>query len=276
MSTVTIVQLTDLHVRPEGIAAYRVCESNMMTERALQAVGRLSADAVVITGDLTDCGLASEYTLLAGMLRRHLRVPVHLIPGNHDRREVMRETLPGVRAEDGFIQFALDVGPVRLVMLDTVVPGAGHGCMDGGRLEWLDRTLSERPDAPTMIGMHHPPFVCGIAHMDAINLRDSSAFATVVGRHAQVKRIVCGHHHRPVTANVAHAIATISPSVAHQTELDLDPSAPAAFVLEPPGYQIHIWSDTAGFVSHTAMVERFPGPFPFTLDKDYPGQSNRA
>ena len=271
MST-TIIQLTDLHVRPPGIAAYRVCESNMLTERAIRAVARLRPDAVIVTGDLTDCGLADEYALVATMLRR-LGCPVHLIPGNHDRREAMLAHLPGVPSSEGFIQYAVDAGPVRLVMLDTVVPGAGHGSLDGGRLEWLDRTLAAAPDQPTMIAMHHPPFVCGIVHMDEINLHDAAAFAAVVARHSQVRRIVCGHHHRPVVAQVAHAIATISPSVAHQVELDLDPAAAGAFVLEPPAFQIHTWSPAAGFVTHTAMVESFPGPFPFTLDKDYPGRS---
>ena len=176
-------------------------------------------------------------------------------------------------AEDGFIQYAVQAGPVRLVMLDTVVPGAGHGSLDGGRLEWLERTLAMAPDTPTLIGMHHPPFVCGIAHMDAINLHGGDAFAAVIARHAQVRRIVCGHHHRPVVAQVAHAIASISPSVAHQVELDLSTDAVAAFVLEPPAYQIHLWSVAAGFVSHTALVEAFAGPFPFTLDEDYPGKA---
>ena len=86
MSNFTIVQLTDLHLRPPGLAAYRVCESNMLTERALRAVGRLKPDAVMITGDLTDCGLPAEYEVLAGLIRRHLPCPVHVIPGNHDRR----------------------------------------------------------------------------------------------------------------------------------------------------------------------------------------------
>ena len=274
MSELTIVQLTDLHVRPPGMAAYRVCESNMMTERALRAAARLRPDVVVITGDLTDCGLASEYALLDGMLRRLLRCPVHVIPGNHDRREALAAHLAGVPTDaGGFINYAADAGPVRLVMLDTVVPGAGHGSLDGGRLDWLDRTLAARPEQPTMIAMHHPPFICGIAHMDAINLLDHAAFAAVVARHRQVQRIVCGHHHRPVVAQVAHAVASISPSVAHQVELDLDPAAPPAFVLEPPAFQIHTWSQQGGFVSHTALVEIFPGPFPFTPDPDYPGRS---
>ncbi len=266
-----IVQITDLHVRPRGVAAYRVCETNMLTERALRAVARLAPDAVIITGDLTDCGLPEEYELLGEMLQRLLPMPVYTIPGNHDRREVMLEHLPGTRQTDGFIQYAIEDWPVRLVMLDTVVPGAGHGTLSDGRLDWLDRILAERPDASTMIAMHHPPFVTGIAHMDEINLRDAAAFTDVVARHRQVERIVCGHVHRPVVTRVAHAIASIAPSVAHQVEFDLRPGAPSAFVMEPPAFQIHAWSADTGIVSHTVMVEAYAGPFPFIADPAYPG-----
>ena len=147
----------------------------MLTERALRRVAALrpAPDVVIITGDLTDCGLASEYELLAGMLRRNLSMPVYVVPGNHDRREVLLASLPGTRSmAGGFVQYAVDLPSARIVMLDTVVPGAGHGELCQQRLDWLDRTLAEKPDAPTLIGMHHPPFRCGIAHMDSIALRE--------------------------------------------------------------------------------------------------------
>ena len=274
MSGCSVVQLTDLHVRPVGVAAYRVAETNMLTARALRAVAaiRPAPDAVIITGDLTDCGLASEYELLRAMLAQSLRVPVYVVPGNHDRRDALLSGLPGTRSEDGFVHYAVDDLPLRLVMLDTVVPGAGHGALCERRLDWLDRTLADQPDKPTLIGMHHPPFQCGIAHMDAIALRDPSGFAALVRRHPQVQRIVCGHHHRPVTAMVGTALATICPSVAHQVELDLSDDAPAAFVMEPGAYQIHRWRPETGVVSHTAYVDSYPGPFPFLPDPDYPGQ----
>ena len=271
-----IAQITDLHVRPRGVAAYRVAETNVMTERALRAVAALrpAPDAVMITGDLTDCGLQSEYELLAEMLARLLPMPVYVVPGNHDRREVMIAHLPGIRHEAGFVQYAVENLPVRLVMLDTVVPGAGHGMLCDQRLAWLDRTLAAGPEKPTMIGMHHPPFICGIGHMDAINLHDAERFIAVIARHPQVQRIVCGHHHRPVVAQVAHAIASIAPSVAHQVELDLRPEAPSGFVFEPPGYTLHLWNSVTGIVSHNALVESFPGPFPFLTDPDYPGAAS--
>jgi 3',5'-cyclic AMP phosphodiesterase CpdA len=271
---IRIVQLTDLHVRPLGEACYRVAETNMLTERALRAVARLrpAPDLVIVTGDLTDCGLPGEYAVLRDLLARYLPGGAHLIPGNHDRRENLVAALGCPTADSGFVDYAVEAGPVRVVMLDSVIPGSGGGELRAAQLEWLDRTLAARPDAPTMIALHHPPFVCGIGHMDAMNLRNADAFAVVVARHAQVERIVCGHNHRLVTARVGRAIATIGPSVATSVVLDLAPDAASAFALEPPAYQIHLWSPESGFVTHTAFVEDYPGPFPFTTPPEYPGR----
>ncbi len=263
-----IAQLTDLHVRPLGKPANRVVETNAFTERALRSVAALAPrpDLVVITGDLTEQGLAAEYDNLASMLRQHLPMPVFVIPGNHDRRGELREALaefPGVTADPRFVQYAVEGYPVRLVMLDTLVPEAGHGELCPDRLDFLERTLAAVPDRPTIVAMHHPPFACGIAHMDRINLRNAGEFATVIARHKQVERIICGHVHRPVVARVAHAIASIGPSVAHQVELSFDPEDRGAFLFEPPAFQLHRWTPSDGIVSHTVYVERFSGPFPF-------------
>jgi len=271
-----ICQLTDLHVRPAGKPANRIAETNMFTERAFRAVAKFipRPDVVLLTGDLTECGLDEEYANLSRMLRKWLPMPVFVIPGNHDRRVNFRDGLrhlPGVTADPHYVQYAIDDYPVRLVMLDTLVPGAGHGELRGEQLEFLDRTLAAAPDKPTVVAMHHPPFACGIAHMDRINLRDTPAFAAVIARHLQVERIICGHHHRAIVARVAHAIASISPSVGHQVEMSLQPHDPGAFVFEPPAFQLHRWTQDDGIVSHTVYVEDFPGPYPFVNDAEYPG-----
>jgi Icc protein len=274
-----ICQLTDLHVRPVGQPDNRVVETNMFVERAFRAVAAFTPrpDVILLTGDLTECGLDAEYANLARLIRRYLPpVPLFVIPGNHDRREKLREGLahlPGVTADPVYVQYAVEDFPVRLVMLDTVVPSAGHGELRLEQLQWLDRTLARVPNKPTLIGMHHPPFACGIAHMDKIRLRDSAAFVEVVARHKQVEQIVCGHHHRPITARVAQAVASISPSVAHQVEMSLHPDDPGAFVFEPPAFQVHRWTGEDGIVSHTVYVEHFPGPYPFVTDPEYPGRT---
>src|ERR1700722_2106414 len=193
-----ICQLTDLHVRPVGKPANRLVETNLFTERAFRAVSRFSPrpDVVVITGDLTECGLDAEYANVARLLRKWLPMPVFVIPGNHDQRASFRDGLghlPGVTTDPLYVQYAVEDYAVRLVMLDTLVPGGGHGELRAEQLEFLDRTLAAAPDKPTIVAMHHPPFVCGIAHMDRINLRTTSEFAAVIAGHNQVERIICGH-----------------------------------------------------------------------------------
>jgi 3',5'-cyclic AMP phosphodiesterase CpdA len=267
-----LIQLTDLHCVGYGRPAMRRCETNALTERALRAVRgfRPRPDAVLITGDLTDNGRPEEYALLADMLKRTLDMPVYVIPGNHDRRENFRAGLahlPGVTTDAEFVQYTVEDLSVRLIMLDTVVPGAGHGVLCPNRMAWLEARLAEQPARPTLIAMHHPPFIIGIGHNDKINLHGCDAFAALMARHPQVTRIICGHHHRPVTVQVGHAIASISPGVAHQVELDLVGDTPGYWNLEPAAFQVHMVLEQPdgrpAIVSHTAFVESYPGPFPF-------------
>ncbi len=276
-----LAHLTDLHVRPVGTPAYRVVDTNMLTERALRAVAALrpAPDALIVSGDLTDCGLVEEYDLLAAMIDRHLSMPVYVIPGNHDRRDNLKahlSHLPGIAGTGDFIHYTVDDLPIRLVMLDTVEPGFGHGTLCAERLAFLDETLSAEPGKPTVIVMHHPPFVCGIKHMDEINLHDADAFAEVVGRHGQVERILCGHHHRPIVSRFAGTVLQVVPSVAHQVEFDLSADAPAAFVMEPAAFQLHQWTPEGGLISHGVYVENYPGPYPFIADADYPGDKGEG
>ena len=204
-------------------------------------------------------------------------MPVYLIPGNHDRREALREVfgdLPTFGDHPDFVDFTADVGPLRLIGLDTVVPGRGHGALCVDRLDRLREALRAAPDKPTLVVLHHPPFVCGIEHMDAIRLLDGAdELARIVADNPQVERVLCGHHHRPIQTRWAGTLAQIAPSVAHQVEFRLDPGAEGMLVLEPPAFLVHAWIEGGGLVSHQVYVERHDGPYPFTLDPDYPGGS---
>jgi 3',5'-cyclic AMP phosphodiesterase CpdA len=272
-----IAQITDLHVRPRGLASNRVVETNMLTERAIDALVALRPrpDVVLITGDLTECGLVAEYEQLKAVLRR-LDLPYHMVPGNHDRRENLRQVFADRRevvTDKEFVQFVIDDYPVRLIGLDTVVPGKGEGALCPRRLEFLAQALAQAPDKPTVIFMHHPPFECGIVHMDRIRLIEGAdRLAEIVGRYRNVERILCGHHHRPIQTLFAGTLASIAPGVAHQVALDLSDDHEGALVFEPPAYQLHRYRPETGIVSHTAYVERFAGPYPFLQDGDYPGK----
>jgi 3',5'-cyclic AMP phosphodiesterase CpdA len=274
-----IAHLTDLHVRPRGVPAYGVVDTNTLLERALRSVAALkpAPDAVIMSGDLTDCGLEEEYGILSDLLRRHLAMPVYLVPGNHDRREVMKRSLghlPGIGDAPDFVHYVVDDFPLRLVMLDSVAPGHSHGELCTARLEFLDRSLAAAADKPTLVVLHHPPILCGIQHMDEINLRSADAFGEVIARHPQVERILCGHHHRPIIARFAGTLAQVAPSVAHQVTFDLTPNSPGTFVMEPPAFLLHRWAPQVGLTTHQIYVETYPGPYPFLLDPAYPGAAH--
>jgi 3',5'-cyclic AMP phosphodiesterase CpdA len=143
------------------------------------------------------------------------------------------------------------------------VPGDGGGLVCAERRAWLDARLAEAPGRPTVVFMHHPPFATGIAGMDRYGLAEADALAAVVARHPHVERVLCGHLHRSIQARWAGTIASTAPATAHQVALDLRADSRAAFTLEPPGYQLHLWRPATGLVTHTAHVGDFAGPFPF-------------
>jgi 3',5'-cyclic AMP phosphodiesterase CpdA len=112
--------------------------------------------------------------------------------------------------------------------------------------------------------LHHPPFACGIEHMDTIRLLDGAEeLGRILSGHRQVQRLVAGHVHRPVLFTFAGTPCQIAPSVAHQVALDLMPGGPATFNLEPPAILLHRWDGSHGLVTHMAYVDSAPGPYRF-------------
>jgi 3',5'-cyclic AMP phosphodiesterase CpdA len=261
-----IAQITDMHIREPGTLAYRRVDTAAHLERCIAQVMRLDPlpDVVLVTGDLTDKGRPEEYRHLRTLLAP-LTMPVYVIPGNHDERGALRDAFRDhdYLPQDGeFLHYAIDQYPLRLIGLDTVVPGLGGGMLCDERLRWLEARLAETPEKPTVIFMHHPPFKTGIAIMDFIGLADADAFGEIVAKHPQVERILCGHLHRAIQARFRGTLASTCPGSAHQVELELRPNTAAGFVMEPPGFQLHHW-DGAQLVSHTAVVGDFDGPHSF-------------
>jgi 3',5'-cyclic AMP phosphodiesterase CpdA len=194
-----------------------------------------------------------------------LAMPAFLIPGNHDERGSLVRAFDRHRylpRDGGFIQYVVEDWPVRLVALDTLIPGESGGRLDAERLAWLDARLAEAADRPTVVLMHHPPFVTGMRKMDEMGLDGSDALAAVIRRHPQVERLVCGHLHRSIVRRFAGTVACTSPATAHQIALDLGEAPRLATVMEPPACLLHLWlGDTAGLVSHLSVIGSHHPPF---------------
>lgn len=261
-----IAHITDPHIKLPGKLAYQRVDTATMLTRCVAEVCRLDPqpDLVVVTGDLVDMGLPEEYAELKTLLAP-LRQPVIVVPGNHDEREALRAAFAneGYFAASGFLHFAIDDRyPLRIVGLDTLVPLEGRGELCAERLAWLEETLARQPARATLLLMHHPPFLTGIGHMDAIGLAGREAFAEIVSRHPQIELILCGHLHRNIQTVVGGRRVLTAPSPAHQVALDIRPDAPSCFRMEPPGYMLHWWNE-GRMISHAAVVGDYDGPYPF-------------
>jgi 3',5'-cyclic AMP phosphodiesterase CpdA len=248
---------------PGGERIRRELDTAGYLGRAVAALNRLvpRPAVAVVTGDLVDHGEPAEYAQLRELLAP-LAMPYFVIPGNHDAREPLRDAFrsDGYLPAAGFLQYAIEDYPLRLVALDTLVPGQHGGMLCAERLGWLDATLAARPDAPTVILMHHPPFATGITYMDNYGLDGTAELAAIVQRHPQVERILCGHLHRAIDRRFGGTVAGTAPSTAHQTRLDLVPGERISFTFEPPGYQLHVWQGESGLVTHTAVFGEWDAP----------------
>ncbi|RYF21157.1 MAG: phosphodiesterase [Comamonadaceae bacterium] len=263
-----LLQLTDPHIREPGRLAYGRIDTAPYLEQAVASIGRLPQPphAIVITGDLTDFGRAAEYDHLRALLAPLSPTPIYLLPGNHDERQQLRASFPehAYLGTEGFVQYSVPVGPVQLIALDTVVPGASEGSLCRERLAWLEDALDAQRDRPVVIAMHHPPFATLIGHMDRIGLLQGGAeLEAIVARHGNVERVICGHLHRSIQVRFGGTLACTAPSPAHQVCLDLAPDAASAWTLEPPGFALHVQPATGRMVTHVAASGRYDGPFPF-------------
>lgn len=268
--TTLLLQLSDLHIRELGQLAYGRIDTASYLKRAIETILRLpqQPDAVVITGDLTDFGRMAEYDHL-GELLSPLAMPVYLIPGNHDDRNQLRSSFSqhhylSENSASGPVNYAIQIGGLRLLALDTTVPGHSHGSLDKDQFSWLTLQLASSKSQPVVIAMHHPPFETGIGHMDDNGLRSGAEqLEALVAQHPNVERIICGHLHRAIDVRFGGSIASTAPSPAHQVCLDLSPQAASRWALEPPGFKLHALTSSGHLTSHTVPCGRFDGPYPF-------------
>ncbi|MPW21818.1 phosphodiesterase [Paraburkholderia sp. CNPSo 3157] len=264
-----LAQISDLHIKRPGALAYRRVDTAAYLARCIERLNALDPrpDAVVMTGDLVDQGEPEQYAHLKSLLAT-LEIPYYLLVGNHDDREALRDAF-NEREElltgGEFVQYARDIGPLRMIALDSMVPGESAGLLCDARLAWLEEQLDAARGKPVIVALHHPPFVTGIGHMDALRLEPTSAdkLAAIVARHPNVERVICGHVHRPMFVRFGGTIASAVPAPAHQVALDLRDDAPSAFVMEPPAFALHRYDSVNGLITHHAYVDAADGPYPF-------------
>jgi 3',5'-cyclic-AMP phosphodiesterase len=233
-----LAQLSDPHIRLGDDAPDRALAAAVAAVAALDP----APDAVLVSGDLADNGDPREYARVRELLAP-LPMPYHVLPGNHDN-------VPELEKVFGPAEYAVDAGDLRLVAVDSTIPGPGDGRIP------LERLASQLDGGgkPTIVAMHHAPLVTGVAPMDALGVpkADREGLATLLASHPEVKRVVTGHLHRTIVGAVGGVPVFTCPGVHLQLELDFK-GGEIDTNDDPPGYAVHLLFD-GEVTSHVILL----------------------
>lgn len=212
-------------------------------------------DAVLITGDVADGGAPGDYDLIRAILAP-LTMPFFVVPGNHDQRDPMRAAfgadLPF--ADTAFLCFDATVNSVRIIGLDSLIPGNVAGALCPDQLDWLEDRLAVG-DAPVFLMLHHPPFGSGNAQWDATALcAGGPRLAAVLRASPAPVRLLCGHVHQAFHTQWAGCYAAVAGSPAFQYGFGFDAQDEPPIIDGPYAYWLHHQRPDGSFAVHPRLV----------------------
>jgi len=249
-----LIHVSDPHFLAGGASLggrYDVEANFARTLEAIRAV-HPHPTAIVVTGDLADLGEPDAYRRLRASVEpvaEELGAPIVWVAGNHDERPALRAGLLDLEPTEEPVTGVWDLGGLRLVALDTSVPGWHHGDLDAGQLSWLADQLARPAPHGTLLAMHHPPLPSHLPLFDILELRHQDELADVI-RGSDVRGILAGHLHYS-----SHGMfAGVPVSVASATCYTMNVARPAAEVNGMDAAQafqmVHVYPDT---ITHTVV-----------------------
>ena len=242
-----LLHLSDTHFVGEGDLYDSVDSERNLRDLfdQLEASGG-RPESIVFTGDLADKGDPVAYARLKAIVEpaaASLGARVIWVMGNHDDRSAFREGLLGQGPGTAPIDRVHWVNGLRIIALDSTVPGHHHGEISSDQLDWLAEELAIAAPHGTILALHHPPVPSVLDLAVMVELRDQRGLAEVL-QGSDVRSIIAGHLHYSSTAT----FAGIPVSVASATCYTQDLNVPVGGTRPRNGAQafnlIHVYGDT--------------------------------
>ncbi len=259
-ATHTIAHISDTHYLGGKRRLYGAVDTDRNLARALEQLERsgMNPSAIVITGDLADLGEPDAYERLKAEFEpvaARMGSKIIWVMGNHDERAPFASILLGENPSDAPQDRVYDVDGLRIIALDSSVPGYHHGELTDAQLSWLESVLAVPAAHGTLLALHHPPIPTVIEIMAIIELQEQQKFADVI-RGTDVRAILAGHLHYSTHGT----FAGIPVSVASATCYTIDSSAEPETLLGVDGGQsvnlVSIYTDSV--VHSIVPIGSFP------------------
>ena len=269
----TLLHLSDTHLRAPGARLFDVIDGAERMQRTLASIvdSGVRPDALIFTGDLADLGEPEAYTRLRSLVEpaaAAIGARVMWVMGNHDDRVAFRSRLLDDESGDAAPYDRVEeIDGLRIVTLDSSVPGHHHGEVSDEQLDWLPQVLREPAPLGTVLAMHHPPVPAVLDLAASVELREQRRLAKVL-RGTDVRAVIAGHLHYSTFAT----FAGIPVSVASSTCYAQDLTVPVGGTRPQDGAQsynlVHLYDDT---VVHSVV----PVDVPRVLEYIDPAESQR-
>ncbi len=232
-----LVHLSDTHFLAGGARLHGRTDTDVSLIRAIEQLegSGLRPDAIVITGDVADLGEADAYRRVRGLLEPvagRLGAELVWVMGNHDERTRFRSELLGVPASTEPYDRVIWLNGLRLIVLDTTVPGYHHGELGAAQLDWLRAELSVPAKHGTLLALHHPPIPTPLPLMEILELQRQDDLAAAIAG-GDVRGILGGHMHYSTSAS----FAGVPVNVAAATCYTMDVSGPKGAIVGANGGQ---------------------------------------
>ena len=195
-----IAHVSDTHLLGEGRLLYGTVETEAHLRAALGQLEHLGTKpkAIVFTGDLTDRGEPDAYARLKAIVEpaaAALGATIIWVMGNHDDRGEFSTQLLGEEESQTPQDHVYDIDGLRIIALDTSVPGFHHGALTEDQLTWLAAELATPAEHGTLLALHHPPLPTPMLWaMAMLELHDQERLAEVLAG-TDVRGILGGHLH---------------------------------------------------------------------------------
>lgn len=200
--------LSDTHIADDKTTVKRevnVADHLQQTVREVLALQEKQRSfGLLVNGDLAlDTGTPGDYGTFVELMApvRNAGIDVHLTLGNHDDREAFWQGCEQLTPNKKLVPLrhcgVITTALVNWVLLDSLdKTNSTPGVLGEGQLAWLDRTLRDLPEKPTLIMVHHNPGPFEVVPgVKVSGLLDTEALMKVLDKHAKVKAWFFGHTH---------------------------------------------------------------------------------
>ncbi|MGD7733127.1 metallophosphoesterase [Propionibacteriaceae bacterium G57] len=217
-----LVHVSDTHFAAEQVnPATLHARERLQTLMSRLAQTGLRPEALVFSGDIADRGEPDAYAMVREVVdpaAEAMGAKVIWVMGNHDDRGAFRAGLMGEASADGEVDRVEWVGGLRIVVLDSTVPGHHWGEVTERQRGWLAEVLSEPAPQGTILAMHHPPVPCVQDLAITVELRDQRLLRPIL-EGSDVRAILGGHVHYSTFATFAGIPVSVAASTCYTQDL---------------------------------------------------------